>query len=190
MFRANGRLFIISLINRDSFSIVFLLLLLFIPLAGCSPISSIQNFSSKQKLYDDFNKNAASKNLTIVLDNDSVFAAPYGAKIYNDSLIIFEKGDNADILLPLNKVKQASYKNRWLGIPPGLLIGTGFGFVTGAVVFLTLDNGGQDSERRAENALYILPASMIGGILWGFLGGYNYVYMFNKSNISSDDGKQ
>ena len=167
-----------------------IIILTSIILAGCSSISSIQNFSSKQKLYDDFNKNAVTKNLTVVLNNDSVFTAPYGAKIYHDSLIIFEKGDYAGILLPINKVKQASYKNRWLGIPPGLLIGTGFGFVTGAVVFLTLDNGGQDGERRAENALYILPAFMIGGIVWGFWGGYNYVYLFNQSNFSNDGNKK
>ena len=72
-----------------------IIILTSIILAGCSSISSIQNFSSKQKLYDDFNKNAVTKYLTVVLNNDSVFTAPYGAKIYHDSLIIFEKGDYA-----------------------------------------------------------------------------------------------
>jgi len=115
------------------------------------------------------------------MNNDSTFTAPYGAMVLNDTLDVFVRGSGADILLPLNKVKRVSYKKRWLGILPGLLIGTGAAFMS----------AGADYSLNAPWLFFVtFPGCIIGGAVWGYLGGYNYVYLFNQSNISNNKSKK
>lgn len=62
--------------------------LLFLLFSGCSTYR-LNDFSSKDKFYEDFNHFANNKSLKVVLKNDSTIFADEGAKILNDSLYIF-----------------------------------------------------------------------------------------------------
>lgn len=80
--------------------------LLSLMLAGCSSIYSINDFSSREKLYEDFNKFAENKSMKVTLTNGSSFTAPEGAKISNDSLIMVNYQRNTQKLrIPYNEIK-------------------------------------------------------------------------------------
>ncbi len=85
-------------------------------------------------------------------------------------------------IAPLCKIKQAGYKNRWLGVLPRFLIGA----TSGLVVSYTLSKliNRNNSDKQSENNFYIAvsgtPIGAIVGIIWGWISGYNYVYRFNQ----------
>ena len=82
---------------------------------------------------------------------------------------------------PLDKLKEASYKNRWLGIPPRFLIGTATGIVLGLIIASAIDVGGQGGQSRASYFfVYSLFIGPVVGIIWGWIDGYNYIYQFNR----------
>ncbi|MHB8581152.1 MAG: hypothetical protein ACYDA4_15020 [Ignavibacteriaceae bacterium] len=55
-------------------------------LAGCSSTYRLNDFSSKEKFYGDFNNFARNKNVKVTLSNDSSFSLTNGAAIENDTL--------------------------------------------------------------------------------------------------------
>ncbi len=75
-------------------------------LAGCSSIYSINDFSSREKLYEDFNKFAGNKSMKVTLTNDSTFTAPEGSEISNDSLVMINYEQNTQELhIPYKDIK-------------------------------------------------------------------------------------
>ena len=81
---------------------------------------------------------------------------------------------------PLNKLKEASYKNRWIGIPPRFLIGTVTGLVLGFIIGSATDDGTQGGQSRSGYFfVYSLFIGPIVGIIWGWIDCYNYIYQFN-----------
>ncbi len=203
---------------------------------GCSSIYRLSDFPSKKNFYEDFNKSAYNKSLTITLINDSSFSVPCGALISNDYLqtilnikkrtlklkhssikeiktfyktnfanpqykVILSNGEELkgkDIkFLPdssviytvkeniygseilLNKVREVSYNNHWLGIPTMLITGTLFGFATGYLI-----NSSIGVNNLNDNQAYYIGwgSTVIGtliGSVAGYLIGYNYIYKFN-----------
>ncbi len=204
-------------------------------ITGCSSIYTVKNFSSKEKLYEDFNKSARGNTFKITLTDGRTLTAQKGAYIKNDSLFFIslmkiekikinpseiekikyhaynDSSYYADVLLkngtelssdsvqlysnnvykieskpvnssvPLDKVKEASYKNIVLGIIPGFMIGTLTGFLLGQATFLLFSGNNQDAANRAGLvAVPVFFASVFTGIIWGWISGYNYVYRFNE----------
>ncbi|MHB8338925.1 MAG: hypothetical protein ACYDEE_16035 [Ignavibacteriaceae bacterium] len=152
---------------------------------GCSSIYSVKDFSSKEKLYQDFNNSVKDKSINVKFINDSSLTINNGAVIKNDTLYSIgyrldknyrkvalseikkinytgtdyksanlqlkndEQINAGDIniandtveysvtkkiltqseVAPLDKLKEASYKNHWLGIPGWFLAGTGLGII-------------------------------------------------------------
>ena len=204
-------------------------------LESCSSIYSVKDFSSKEKLYQDFNNSVNDKSINVKFINDSSLTINNGAVIKNDTLysigyrldknyerialseikkINYTGGDykSANLLLknndqinagdiniandtmeysvtkkiltwsevaPLDKIKEASYKNRWLGIPGWFLAGTGLGVIVGAIIFTSRNNGSPDNAYMTLNSFLTIPFGSFVGILWGWIDGYNYIYRFN-----------
>ena len=129
----------------------------------------------KIKYYEN---NRLSLSADVLLKNGKELKSD-SVTLYSDLLYItISKPVHSSISLTL--IKNISYKNRLLGIVPGLLIGTGTGFVLAATIYSLLSKGTQSSDNRAGYiALVVLPVSIITGILWGWISGYNYIYQFN-----------
>ncbi len=83
--------------------------------------------------------------------------------------------------LPLDKIKEASYKNIIQGIIPGFIAGTFTGFLLGlSTIFLFSGNNQYSANNTFDVAFAMFSASMITGIVWGWISGYNCVYRFNE----------
>jgi len=80
---------------------------------------------------------------------------------------------------PLDKIKEASYKNHRLGIPGWFLAGTGLGIIVGAIIFVSRNNGSPDNAYMTLNSFLTIPFGSFVGIIWGWIDGYNYTYQFN-----------
>ena len=215
----------------------FIFISLPIILESCSSIYSVKDFSSKEKLYQDFNNSVNDKSINVKFINDSSLTINNGAVIKNDTLytigyrldkkygkialpeikkINYTGSDykSATLLLkndeqinagdiniandtmeysvtkkmlvrtevaPLDKIKEASYKNRWLGIPPRFLIGTATGVVLGFIIASAIDDGTQGGQSRSGYFFVgSLPIGALVGIIWGWIDGYNYIYQFNR----------
>jgi PBP1b-binding outer membrane lipoprotein LpoB len=64
------------------FTIIFLLL------TGCSTTYNATNYKNNEEFYKDFNNSANNKRINIALVNDSSFAAPEGAEIKYEGVMI------------------------------------------------------------------------------------------------------
>ena len=83
--------------------------------------------------------------------------------------------------IPLSKIKEVSYKNRWLGIPPRFVIGTSAGFMLGLIIGGAANDNTQGGLVRSELLFIAGPAiGALIGIMWGYMDGYNYIYQFNR----------
>ena len=230
-----------SLFNLKRFVMksIYYLIVLFssLVISGCSSTYTINDFSSKEKFYEDFNNSVKYKNINVTLSNDSSFSVPYGAILSDDSLLTITnikhtvklrhssvkeikeyydtdftyplheviltngkelKGDDVRILpdssveytvrgnvfgekIPLKKVKEVNYKNHWLGIPSGFLIGAVSGFGVSYIIAQFVNRN--DPEKRSSENIYIffagLPLGALTGTIWGWINGYSYTYQFN-----------
>ncbi len=83
------------------------------------------------------------------------------------------------LLMPLDKIKNISYKNHWLGVPLRLITGTILGFAAG---WITANIIG-DNNLTTDEALYLIYSptviGTIAGAIWGWIDGYTYTYQFN-----------
>ncbi|MHB8338168.1 MAG: hypothetical protein ACYDEE_12205 [Ignavibacteriaceae bacterium] len=203
-------------------------------LIGCLSTYKISDFSSKTKFYDDFNEFARSKNVNIILTNDSALTAPGGAMVSNDTLNIVTRikkkerkilyseiskikyynnnypnlsanillkdgekvtGDNVKIFpdssiqltilqiaykyLPLEKVKEVSYKNHWLGVPTRLIAGTVSGFALGYAGVCAFVDPNEQSQKAFYVGWGITAIGLVTGGIIGWIDGYDYIYQFN-----------
>ncbi len=155
---------------------------------GCQANYIVSQYYSREEEYADFNKSCNDKPLKIILNNDSTIFAPNGARISNDTLILLNKNqDVISVNFPINKVKEARYNKRWLGIPFGILTGGAVGTLAGAVGLIPVYeshpnmNGGQTQTIETGGAMVYgcIAGIGIGGII-GWLIGYNYIYYFNQ----------
>ncbi|MHB8579540.1 MAG: hypothetical protein ACYDA4_06730 [Ignavibacteriaceae bacterium] len=89
--------------------------------------------------------------------------------------------------IPLKKVKEVNYKNHWLGIPSGFLIGAVSGIATTYIISLIIKKTVKASNTQDDNQtndLYysiitVPPLGSLAGAIWGWLNGYTYTYQFN-----------
>ena len=119
------------------------LLYLFIPtyfvlFISCSSTYTVTDKGSKQKITNEFNNYAPNKKVEVILNNDSTLIATEGAEIKNDSILLnyspnyYPSKVKKNRLLSLNEIKEASYKNHWKGIGPGIYLGLTVGGIIGA----------------------------------------------------------
>ena len=121
------------------------------------------------------------KSANLLLKNDEQINAG-DINIANDTMeySVTKKILTQSEVAPLNKLKEVSYKNHWLGIPPRFLIGTATGLVLGFILGSAIDDGTQGGQSRASYFFVgSLPIGALAGIIWGWIEGYNYIYRFN-----------
>lgn len=157
---------------------IYLTVFLFsLTLISCTSTYRISDFSSKQKFYEDFNESVKDKSLKIILTNDNIINSSHRAVIGNDSLILNNQNLES---IPLNKIREISYSNKWLGIPLHFIAGSAAGFIIGFFAAHITDNNTQEGDTRAGYVFfYTWVTGTIAGIIWGWLTGYEYVYQFN-----------
>ncbi len=89
--------------------------------------------------------------------------------------------------ISLDKVKEVSYKNHWMGLIPGIPIGFTSGLITGLLGLYPTYTSQPNMGTTGQTQSYDLAGSVVigsgigiaaGGIL-GWLLGYNYTYIFN-----------
>jgi len=78
--------------------------------AGCSSVYTVNDFSSKEKLYEDCSSSIADKHVTVNMMNDSSFCPQY-VSIEKDSLIVssVKHGTPVNINISLSDIKDISY---------------------------------------------------------------------------------
>ncbi|MCL5030164.1 MAG: hypothetical protein M1480_14230 [Bacteroidetes bacterium] len=90
-------------------NICFIFCALELFLSGCSSIYTAENFSSKEKFYEDFNKSAKNKAVKITTTNDSSFASPEVSKISNDTLFFVSQIKDEMIRIKHDEIKDIQY---------------------------------------------------------------------------------
>ncbi len=120
------------------------------------------------------------KSANLLLKNDEQINAG-DINIANDTMeySVTKKILTWSEVAPLDKIKEASYKNRWLGIPPRLLIGTATGLVIGLIIGGAVNDNTQGGLARSEYFIFVCPIGALIGVIWGWIDGYNYTYQFN-----------
>lgn len=139
------------------------------------PLSDIRNID-----YSSFNY----KDAFIILQNGKRLKAA-NIKTLLDSLSFTEiESLSLTNKVPVDIIKHASYKNRWLGIPSGI----GLGIAAATVLILTRvipayeEHGMPISKREYNygNALFVgIPVGVILGAITGWIIGYDFNYHFN-----------
>ena len=148
--------------------------LLVLILTGCSSIYTQKDFPSKQKFYEDFNNSVRNKKVIVTLTNDSLINL-INAEIKNDSLLSKEFAE------PVDRIKEVSYKSHLESTVIGFAAGTPLGIITGLIGYGVIDsNNSQEKSKGAGNFLEMSTvAGFAGGIIIGWLTGFNYTYQFN-----------
>jgi hypothetical protein len=131
------------------------------------------------KSIDYLSTNFTSPSAEIYLKNGNKF---YGKniEITSDSIVNFIDYSHNFIYysLPLIKIKEISYKERWKNLSVGLLSGAGVGLIAGLVVVSSYS----DNKSHPDSYLTYIFSPIIGAVLGGTIGwivGYTYVYQFN-----------
>ena len=83
----------------------------------------------------------------------------------------------------LDVIKEVNYKNHWLGIPSGFLIGAVSGIATTYLISLIIKKNVKDYHIQTNDFYYSIitvpPLGSLIGTIWGWLNGYTYTYQFN-----------
>ena len=114
----------------------------------------------------------------VILQNGKEFNEK-NISILPDSSVEYTVTKKINRSFPINKVKEITYKNHWLGVPARFFSGIISGAVIGfwAYSIITSNNEGANDAGFAFTAGIGL-GGLIGGVL-GWLKGYNYTYQFN-----------
>jgi hypothetical protein len=123
--------------------------------------------------------NLSHTSATLILNSGEIYKAE-DIKTTQDSIyfvvtneVIVQAG-----IVPVDKIWKISYKNHWLGIPGGFILGSLGGLITGLLVEDTIpaDNANQD---RALAVIIGTPLGALIGSIIGWIDGYSYTYIFN-----------
>jgi hypothetical protein len=85
--------------------IYLILIFLCVLFIGCYSNYTVQDFSSKDKFYEDFNKSAKTKDVTVILSNDSSFEVDNGVALKNDTLFTSEN----ILTIDLTEIERINY---------------------------------------------------------------------------------
>ncbi len=84
--------------------------------------------------------------------------------------------------MPIDNVKEISYKTRWIGIPLGFAGGILVGGIIGSTGWIINVREGGNPPRLFDAGTSILYGAAIGAVIGSIIGyiiGWNYVYWFN-----------
>jgi hypothetical protein len=97
-----------------------------------------------------------------------------------DSTISATIYENTYQYFPINKVREASYKNHFSATVFGLIGGTLSGLAVGVVATSFMTNHTQGEAETVNQTIYdiFLGGTILGGIV-GYITGWTYVYKFN-----------
>jgi len=123
----------------------------------------------------------------IILKNGKELSG-YNIEILPDSSIEYLVQENIyGRHIPINKIREVSYKNHWLGLIPGISSGVVVGFITGILGFYPVHNsqpnmgsiGETQSTDLAGSTVIGTGLGLLIGSVVGWLIGYSYTYQFN-----------
>ena len=193
------------------FSFVFLLFI------GCSTIYRVADYPSKEEYYEDINNSIKNRDVNVVTI-DSSFVSLAGSEIKGDSAyeepsayVWLKNGeelrvDNINKLtdsmiqltnlkinsgnIPINKVKEISYKTAWTGaLMGGMPIGLGSGVIIGGIlgsagIIFHINTGGMTDtfDKRESTAVGAVSGALIGivtGAIIGYIIGWDNIYQLN-----------
>lgn len=161
---------------------VFISCLVLLLAAGCSSTYKITDFSSREKFYKEFNTFAKDKTLYACFRIDNSCVQIERAKLLNDTLYFFSTNDNKAIkILPINEIKEISYKNHWIGLPIPIASGTAAGIIAGGMSAFIYDKIDKNDKNATDYDIFwgVTAVGLITGGIIGWINGYTYVYEFN-----------
>ncbi len=163
---------------------------------GASIFSLADTYIFDDSLYTD---TSITKEKKIINRKDikklEIYGTEYGAQsaslilnqgeVINADDIRFLSGSEIEIsitniykrIMPLDSVYEISFKNRILGLIPGILSGGAIGAATGLLIGFSIS-----SKENADAYLALPIGGAVGGLAGGIIGyinGYNYIYKFS-----------
>lgn len=177
-------------------------------IVGCSSTYRVNDFSSKEKYYQDFNNFARNKNVKITLINDSSFSVSNGVAIKNDTLYSLGKEVNSgNLKLALSDTKEINYSSNDYKSALILLINgdryqaeqinitqdsISFAFTAKVAIMNGVTSINNIKKIRYKNNwLGVVPGflggTLIGGVT-GFLGFFSNTNSSNNSGQTSENG--
>ena len=124
------------------------------------------------------------KSATILLKNGEKYQAEQ-IQIISDSI---DFAYTREVFIPnditsVNKLKEISYKNHWLGIIPGFFAGIPLGIILGVshVIPTYATEGNPPQSTYDETGAFVIgiPLGIIIGSVIGWVSGWDYTYQFN-----------
>jgi len=153
---------------------------------GCASTYSINNFSSKENYYENFNKSINNKTFKITLINDSSFTTSESVKIVNDNLVVASPDKSSVNSVPIKRIKEIRTYNEGNPKFAGTLIGTAISFMLSLAIIAASEGGGNHSHTGGFNQSFF-PASLVyaavGGLVGygiGSLSDKTIIYQFNQ----------
>ncbi|MHB8580580.1 MAG: hypothetical protein ACYDA4_12085 [Ignavibacteriaceae bacterium] len=150
---------------------------------------------SKDKINDIKYSGSDMSNLSaIIFLKNGTEAIAKNVNILSDSSITATILVNNEEYIPINKVKEISYKNHWVGVPGKLILSTGLGAGFGAFVGFIISKinppnnslpgsgsyaGGIDAQDVRTGLIVGSVIGFITGGIIGWISGYTYTYQFN-----------
>jgi hypothetical protein len=115
-----------------------------------------------------------------ILFKDGNSYEAHNIEFHNDS-IYFSYDRNiimSNNISSINKIKDISYKNHWLGIPIPSILGLICDTLAGVIIINSITIDKQDPD--AIYIVFVAPVigTIIGGV-WGWIDGYTYTYEFS-----------
>jgi hypothetical protein len=154
------------------YNIFLTLLFVLITLLGCYSTYTINDFSSKEKFYEDFNNSVGTKDLNITLINDSLISIKGGGILKQDTLY------TSTNVFPIQTVKNVNYKTRFGTGVIGTVSGLAVGLISASLAFSSLQ-GASDSNAQFIFSILLPPFAVITGAITGWFVGWNTYYQFN-----------
>lgn len=154
---------------------------------GCSTTYNLADVSSNEELVKEYNNSTQSKKVEVTLHNDSLLTVPEGTEIKNGNMLLKYSPDyypskiNRDVMVPLTEVKQASYKNHWKSMAPGIYSGFTVGGIVGATgSIFKYETGGNPPVKDTARNFFMgaLSGAILGGIV-GYIIGWDNIYQFH-----------
>lgn len=150
-------------------------------IAGCSSTYRVNDFSSKEKFYEDFNKSMHNKSVNVLLANNSSFISSGNVLISNDSLIFSNPNEKVMNILPVVQVKEISSISKRNNTLTGLWIGATFGFLISFPMIAMNNTDGNHAKHQAffpASLVYTASGGLIGFVIGSILDK-TYTYQFN-----------
>ena len=79
----------------------------------------------------------------------------------------------------INRIKEISYKNYWIGVPIRMITCTIGGFIASVLTANIIGTNNYTEDEGFYVVWGITGIGLVTGLIWGGLDGYTYTYQFN-----------